>query len=60
MSERTQILNGHDPDVHICEMCGKTKKNVSYVEDPYDADVYNKHNMRWLCDGCYDELCYDI
>ena len=50
--------HNYDPDVHRCEMCGK--KDASYVEDPYDADVYNEHNMRWLCDDCYQELCWDI
>lgn len=41
-----------------CCRCGC--EGASYVEDPYDADIYGVSNYRWLCSRCYDDIAGDI
>lgn len=40
-----------------CEICGKP--HADYIDDPYDLEIYNKHNKRWLCRKCAHELWLD-
>jgi hypothetical protein len=40
-----------------CEICGSSK--ADYVDDPYDLEIHNKHNKRWLCSKCEYELWLD-
>jgi rRNA maturation endonuclease Nob1 len=44
----------------ICEKCGKDKPDVEYVEDPYDKEIEDVSNWKYLCDNCYDEISWDI
>ena len=30
------------------------------VNDPYDEEVHEEQNPRWLCPVCYQELCWEI
>ncbi len=48
------------PGMVECENCGKMKGDVSYVANPYDADVNNETVMQWLCGTCYQEYADDI
>lgn len=42
---------------HNCEICGSSK--ARYIDDPYDLEIYNKRNKRWLCSKCAHELWLD-
>lgn len=43
-----------------CDICKKSKKDVSIREDPYAKDVGNCSVYRELCDDCEHELVMDI
>jgi hypothetical protein len=43
---------------HPCERCGAT--NTEYVEDPYNSEILDDHEMHWFCPDCYRELIQDI
>ena len=46
-----------DIEKHNCEICGSSK--ARYIDDPYDLEIYNKRNKRWLCSKCAHELWLD-
>lgn len=39
-----------------CERCGKEKDDVNFVRDPYEWEIYQKEEMKWLCQECEDWL----
>ena len=41
-----------------CEMCGKF--GAKHVRDPYDYDILDEENYRWLCDECCQQRADDI
>lgn len=41
-----------------CECCGE--EGAEYIPDPYDYDMYNVINYRWLCGKCYNSIAGDI
>lgn len=41
-----------------CECCGS--ELADYVPDPYDYDINNTVNYRWLCSHCYESIAGDI
>ena len=40
--------------------CKTTKSPVSYVEDPFQAEINNIHTKVWLCEDCRHESSMDI
>lgn len=43
-----------------CDSCGKRKRDVQWIIDPFQEDVYNAVVWRWLCGDCEQKLCDDI
>jgi len=37
-----------------CDRCGNA--DAIYVEDPYDAEMFDNHDKHWLCYNCLEEL----
>lgn len=43
-----------------CYQCGKTGDDVEYTEDPYAAEIHDKHRMIVVCADDLKALCDDI
>ncbi len=64
MTMKTMITNeeaakqmfGHLVDT--CESC--EQKLGVWTENPFDADVCNKHNMMFLCKECFHDLQMEV
>jgi len=48
-----------DAENRICDACNLVKDCV-YQEDPYQKEVDNVVELRWLCEDCHQSLCQDI
>jgi hypothetical protein len=33
---------------------------ATFQEDPFAAEIYDDHEMRWICDGCAEGSAMDI
>lgn len=42
----------------FCSCCGS--EHAEYVIDPFDYEINNQRNYRWLCTDCYNSICGDI
>lgn len=42
----------------FCSCCGS--EHASYVLDPFQLEINGIHEMRWLCDFCYESIAGDI
>lgn len=40
-----------EESIRLCEFCGD-REDVEFKPDPYEADVNNDHQLRWICGNC--------
>lgn len=45
--------NKKDDTSEYCEVCGNVE--ASYRLDPYQSDILNIEEYRWMCEYCYRE-----
>lgn len=43
-----------------CSDCGQFKADVKVVEDPYAAEIDDRHVSIKVCNDCYDQLLLEI
>ena len=46
--------------VSICEECEKSKPDVKCVIDPFELDLNDNIEYKYLCEDCYDEILREI
>jgi hypothetical protein len=42
-----------------CEICGTTE-GVEFVENPYQVEIYDRHEKEWLCYDCIKDIWGDV
>jgi len=48
-----------DREEVMCDRCRQIEM-CEYRVDPFQRDVWDVIEYRWLCDGCYEELVWEI
>lgn len=53
-------MTDQEPFEGECDWCHQIKPDIEWRADPFQRDVYDTIDERWMCRDCYELRCDEI